>query len=156
MAKRFFYVKGDDKKTPVELSAQAKGTDLVCVMPTGKEIDFKAGSMFVNLATSKEDAIALPEAAPYVVEKATQVKPSAAKALKATTAPAASTGLAALSHDQKALKIAEAMSKAADLKVAHPSVNVLTEKPAAPAPVAAPAPAKAKKSESTPVSGSAA
>ena len=124
MAKRFFYVKSDTKKSPVDLSTQAKGTELVCVTPTGEEVNFKVGEKFTNnpKKLTESDLTTDPEAIAYAAEEA-QVKAArtAAKASAkgASTLRAASPSrtmavvpLAKLTPEEKASKIAAAKAKA--------------------------------------------
>lgn len=126
MAKRYFYVAGDSNKTPVDLSKQTPGTDLISVSPSGEETTFKAGEMFVNSKTFSLDVENnSPDA---LVEKAASQKPVMLKA----AAKKAPTGFMALSAEEKAKVLAAALLKAQAAKAKNPVKAKKTSKSSKP------------------------
>lgn len=134
MAKRFFYVKGDDKKAPVDLTKQAKGTELVCVTPSGKEVNFKVGEMFVNPSKklSKSEIETDPEAIAYIAECKQRDAERASLAAKMNSEKSSSAPvklhLSTMSPEEKAQKIAAAKAKAALTKAAAPAPKAAAKK----------------------------
>ena len=123
MAKKYFYVAGDDKKTPVDITKQAPGTDLVCVFPSDREVAFKAGEKFKVQPIDRATAESSPEAQ---AEKAVidQQESARTAGLSLMARRAAGTARKAVSPasfynlpvEVREQKIADAKAKAAALK----------------------------------------
>lgn len=121
MAKRFFYVAGDDSKTPVDHTKQPKGTDLVRVSSTGEETPFKAGSKFTVVGVKGITLKDTPDAVAELEDKAQFEAKRAVLKAKKTVHAAVVKKFVDLSAEEKANKIADAKAKAAALKASHAS-----------------------------------
>lgn len=60
----FFYVMGDEAKTPVDHKAQPNGTALVAVTPWGREIPFVATAPITKDKAAREASLAAAKAKP--------------------------------------------------------------------------------------------
>lgn len=107
-SKKFVYVKGDEAKAHVDPSTQAKGTELVLVLSSGKEVSFKAG----DVKFADKEAAAAYKAANGEAEAAPRERMArAARVMKATSKALAPSDVKALLAAAKAKAEEAAASK---------------------------------------------